>query len=249
MRSAEQKSKQAAQQLIPVKEIRDGIAILSDGTLRSTLIVSSLNFALKSEEEQNAIIYAYQDFLNSLDFPIQITINSRRLDITPYLEELRARRDGQKNELLRLQMNEYSNFISELVKGHNIMSKTFLVTVSFSAQQSKQTKFKDRFKLLKGRVGKKDQGRLDDATFDQYRKQLLQRVEQVAVGLRGMGLRLAPLQTQELLELLYTSLNPTTSRNQRLRNVAQLQTEETEPDRLIPAHKKDEAWVSSSKSN
>src|SRR3989344_7044077 len=127
----------ASQSLVNISEIRDGIVILKDNTMRSVLMISSVNFALKSEEEQNAIVYAYQDFLNSLDFPIQLTVSSRKMDITPYLEEVRRLRDLQKNELLHLQMTEYINFISELVKGSNIMTKTFFVTIPFSVAQSK----------------------------------------------------------------------------------------------------------------
>src|SRR5688500_13083917 len=115
------------QDLVLLSSVRDGIAVLNDGTMRATVIVSSLNFALKSEDEQNAIIFAFQDFLNALDFPTQITVMSRKLDITPYLEDMRARQARQTNELLRLQMGEYINFVAELVKGSDIMTKTFLV--------------------------------------------------------------------------------------------------------------------------
>lgn len=230
------------QQLVPLKEVRDGVAVLSDGTLRSTLIVSSLNFALKSEDEQNAIILAFQDFLNALDFPVHITVMSRKLDITPYLEGLRERREKQGNELLRLQMEEYINFVSELVKGSDIMTKTFLVTVPFSVQQSRKEGFVGRvFKGIQS-VAKKAP-KMSEADFVHYKSQLLQRVEQVAVGLRGMGLRLVPLQTQEMLELFYDILNPATSRNQPLGNAAQLKVEETEPHRLAVKEVKNKPWA------
>jgi hypothetical protein len=215
-----------SQKLIQIAEIRDGITILADSSMRATLMVSSINFALKSEDEQNAIIYAYQDFLNSLDFPVQITVSSRKLDIVPYLEEIKARRDKQLNELLRLQMDEYINFVSELVKNSNIMTKTFFITIPFSITQSKKEGVFGRlFKGVKGATGKLA---MSDQEFEHNRSQLLQRVEQVAVGLRAMGLRLVPLQTSELLELFYNLYNPVTSRNQRLRNVGQLKVQETE---------------------
>lgn len=216
-----------SQGLIRITEIRDGIAILNDGTMRGTLMVSSINFALKSEDEQNAIIYAYQDFLNSLDFPLQITISSRKMDIAPYLEEVKQLRDKQLNELLRLQMDEYINFVGELVKNSNIMTKTFFITVPFSVQQNKKQGFLSKFsKSTKGAIGKAS---MNEQEFEHNRAQLLQRVEQVATGLRGMGLRLIPLQTQELLELFYTLYNPGSSRNQRLHSVADLKIQETEP--------------------
>jgi hypothetical protein len=226
MQSNQTKGK-PTQNLIRLAEIRDGVAILNDGTLRATLMVSSVNFALKSEDEQNAIIYGYQDFLNALDFPLQVTISSRKMDITPYLEEVRQRRDRQVNELLRLQMDEYINFVGELVKNSNIMTKTFFITIPFSVQQNKKEGLLSRFsKSAKGAAGKFT---MNDQEFEHNRSQLLQRVEQVATGLRGIGLRLIPLQTQEILELFYTMYNPTTSRNQRLRNVAGLKVQETEP--------------------
>lgn len=226
MQSPSPRSK-ASQKLITLAEIRDGITILTDGTMRATLMVSSVNFALKSEEEQNAIIYAYQDFINALDFPVHITVSSRKLDITPYLEEVKTRRDRQTNELLRLQMNEYITFVGELVKNSSIMTKTFFITVPFSISQStKEGPVSKIFKGVRGAAGKHVMGEVE---FEHNRSQLLQRVEQVAVGLRSIGLRLVPLKTQELLELFYNMYNPLTSRNQRLKNAAQLQVEETEP--------------------
>src|SRR3989338_8157801 len=215
-----------SQTLVPVKEIRDGVAILNDGTMRVTIMVSSVNFALKSQEEQNAIVYAYQDFLNSLDFPIQLTVSSRKMDITPYLEEVRRLRDLQKNELLHLQMTEYINFIAELVKGSNIMTKTFFVTIPFSVAQSKK---EGAFgKISKGAKGATGKHVMSDVEFEHNKTQILHRVEQIAIGLRGIGLRVVPLQTQEVLELFYNYFNPKTSRNQRLRNVTDLKLEETE---------------------
>lgn len=225
MEKATQKGK-PSQTLIPVSEIRDGIAILNDGTMRATLMVSSVNFALKSQDEQDAMVYAYQDFLNSLDFPIQITVSSRKMDITPYLEQVRELKEKQQNELLRLQMEEYINFVGELVKNSNIMTKTFFITVPFSVQQSRREGvFGKFFKGVKGAAGKHT---MTDDEFEHNRSQLMQRVNQVAIGLQSFGLRLVPLQTQELLELYYQAYNPVTSRNQRLHNVSQLRIQEFE---------------------
>lgn len=215
-----------AQNLIKLSEIRDGIVTLTDGTMRTILMVSSINFALKSEEEQNAIVYAYQDFINALDFPIQITISSRKMDITPYLERIKQLRDKQRNELLRMQMNEYINFISELVRDSNIMTKTFFVTIPFSVTQSKQEGVLSKFtKGVKSAAGKFE---MTDVEFEHNKTQILQRAEQVAIGLRNIGLRVVPLHTRELLELFYNYYNPNTSHNMRLHDADQLQVEETE---------------------
>ncbi|MAF80416.1 hypothetical protein CL628_00195 [bacterium] len=222
---AQKKEGKSTQSQVPVSEIRDGVTILNDGTMRATLMVSSVNFALKSQEEQDAIVFAYQDFLNSLDFPVQITISSRKMDITPYIESVRILRDKQQNDLLRLQMDEYIKFIEELVKGSNIMTKTFFVTIPFSVQQSrKESPVGKIFKGFKGATGKHT---MTDEEFEHNRSQLMQRVNQVALGLRSFGLRLVPLQTQELLELYYTMYNPKTSRAQRLRNAAELRVAES----------------------
>lgn len=225
METKEKKGK-ATQGLIRLKEIRDGVLILTDGSMRAVLMISSINFALKSEDEQNAIIFAYQDFINALDYPIQITVSSRKADITPYLEQLKQLRDKQANELLRLQMTEYINFVGELVKDSNIMTKTFFVTIPFSVTQGKKIGFLARtFKGAKAAAGKQT---FSDQEFEHYRAQLFQRVEQIAAGLRAIGLRIVPLQTGELLELFYNYYNPTTSQNQRLHNVGSLRVEETE---------------------
>jgi len=242
MRDSE-KNNSPTQSLVQLSEVRDGIIVLADGTLRSILMVSSLNFALKSEEEQNAIVFAFQSFLNSLDFSVQISVMSRKLDITPYIEELRQRRSQQKNELLRLQMEEYSNFVAELVKGNDIMTKSFFVTVSFSVQESKQTGAVSR--VLKGlqSLRKTKKTAMTDVDFEHYRTQLLLRVEQVAVGLQGVGLRLVPLKTQEVLELFYDVLNPVTSRNHRLQNIAALKLKETERGELKSGKRIGTPWV------
>lgn len=252
MQNAEaQRAKSATQDLVPVQEVRDGVLVLPNGTLRAILIVSSLNFALKAEEEQNAIIYAFQEFLNSLDFPLQITVTSRRIDIDPYLEELKRRREQQANELLRLHMTEYINFVSELVEGNDIMTKSFFVVVSFSSLESRSTSWTSKLTgLLPGRSGKKRPAvMMTDELFEQNRKQLLQRAEQVAVGLRGVGLRVAPLQTQEVLELLYNVYNPNTSRNQRLHTIGLVQAEETDPQHLVAkVQRRRIPWVTHSSS-
>lgn len=225
MTEKEQKGK-PAQNLIRLSEIRNGVLVLNDGSMRAVLMVSSVNFALKSEDEQNAIIFAYQDFINSLDFPIQITISSRQADITPYIEEVKVLRDKQPNELLRLQMNEYITFVGELVKDSDIMTKTFFVTIPFAITQSTKTGFFDRiFKSTKAATGKQ---KMTDSEFDHYRTQLFQRVEQVGAGLRAIGLRIVPLETSELLELFYNYYNPNTSQKQRLHNIGSLRVEETE---------------------
>jgi hypothetical protein len=216
------------QKLVDIAEIRDDVVIMKDNTLRAVMLVSSVNFALKSEQEQNAIVYAYQDFLNSLDFPIQIAVTSRKIDIMPYLDQVRQLRRQQTNELLRLQMDEYINFIAnDLVKSNNIMTKTFMIVVPFSLGESKRVNFFTKlFKNVKSTTTVPKA--YNDQDFYHYRTQLFQRLEQAAVGLQAIGLRVVPLRSRELLELYYTLYNPASSRNQHLRYPESLQVQETD---------------------
>src|SRR3989338_6299018 len=123
----------ASQDFVKIKEIRDGIVILKDGGLRAILMCSSINFALKSEDNQAAIISQFQNFLNSLDFSVQIVVQSRRFDVRPYIATLEEREKGQKNELLKLQTREYIGFIKKFTENTNIMNKSFFVIVPYSA--------------------------------------------------------------------------------------------------------------------
>jgi hypothetical protein len=135
---------EATQNFIPIKEVRDGIVILKDGSMRALLMTSSLNFALKSEDEQQSIIFQFQNFLNSLDFSIQIFLESRRLDIRPYIALLEGRQKEQTNDLLKIQIKEYIQFIKTFTENTNIMTKTFFIVVPYSPPQlstSKGSKF------------------------------------------------------------------------------------------------------------
>lgn len=197
------KKAEPTQKYLKIGQIKDNTIVMKDGSLRAVVAVSSTNFALKSEEEQNALISAYQNFLNSLDFPIQILIHSRVLEIGGYLEKLRELMGAQTNELLRIQMSEYIEYVGRLVEYASIMSKTFYVIVPYSAQVVKET--------FLGRLGKVFNPAADiavhEADFQKAKVELMQRIDHVVGGLGGMGLRSLLLNTQELVELLYQSYN------------------------------------------
>jgi len=203
-------SARASQEIIPVEEIRNGILILQDGTLRVVLMASSLNFALKSTEEQDAIILQYQNFLNSLDFSIQFFIQSRKLNISPYLETLRERKKLEINELLKIQISEYISFVKDFVENSNVVSKTFYVVVSFVPSITLDSHVGG----VKGMVGSffgkpsREGGFFDAAKFEEYRLQILQRAGVVIDGLARTGVRAVPLNTEELIELYYEMYNP-----------------------------------------
>ena len=192
----------ATQQFVPVKEIRNGIVILKDGGYRGVLICSSVNFGLKSAEEQHAIILGFQNFLNTLDFSIQIVINSRRMDLRPYIALLEGKAPGQKTELLRIQLREYIEFVRSFADQANIMTKSFYIVVPYAPRV-------DAAKAIGFLEGKKPAARgASETAFEEDRAQLEQRLALVAEGLAGTGVRAAALGTEEVIELLYRSFNP-----------------------------------------
>lgn len=206
------KAKQS-QQIVPIQEIRDGALILKDGSLRMILMASSLNFALKSADEQEAIIAQFQNFLNSLDFSAQFFVSSRRLNIEPYLDSLREIEKNQTNELLAIQTREYIAFVKNFVEMEKIVAKSFYVCVPYHPPvlQVKSSGFSfagfsEILNIL--RPGKKEFKRLADEKFEEHRLQLWQRVESVIGGLARTGVRLAPLRTEEVIELFYGLYNP-----------------------------------------
>lgn len=198
----------SAQQFLAIDTIHEDIVVLKDGGLRVILMCSSLNFALKSSEEQDATIFQFQNFLNSLDFPIQFIIHSRRLNITPYLDSLRELHKNQDNELLKTQTSEYIEFIRTFVDMTNIMSKTFYVSVPFTPAIIEQKGFLSTITSTLG-IGKKKTDADETRRFDEYKNQLWQRVDATISGLQGFGIRSVPLNTEELIELFYGLYNPT----------------------------------------
>ncbi|MDD2626618.1 MAG: hypothetical protein PHI87_03610 [Candidatus Methanomethylophilus sp.] len=197
-------NKVATQDFIPVEKIKEGIMILKDQSLRGILIVSSLNFGLKSAEEQTAIIYQFQSFLNSLDFQIQVLTSSRRINMTGYLDKMKAMESAQTNELLKMQTTEYIKFIEEIIGGGSIMTKNFYVIIpyfplteltSFISEEEGESK-----------ANKKE--RLTEQKFQAAKYQLYQRMEYISLGLRRCGLKSAPLNTGEIIELLWADYHP-----------------------------------------
>lgn len=195
----------ATQDFLAFQEIRKGTIILKNKNLRGVLMISSLNFALKSEEEQNAIVYQFQGFLNSLDFPCQIIVQSRKINITGYFDKLRELEDKHKNELLKTQTKEYRKFVEELVEEETIMRKTFFVVIPYSAGEIEYG-YEENNK--KGFTKKPAIPRLTAENFKRCRNQLWQRMEFVAIGLRRCGLSIVPLTTPELIEILWSWHHP-----------------------------------------
>jgi len=188
----------STQDFLEFQEIKQGIIILKDKSLRSVIMVSSLNFVLKSTEQQNAILYQFQNFLNSLDFFCEIVIQSRRINIIGYLDKLKELAKTEKNELLKIQITEYGKFIKDMVKSEAIMQKTFYVIIPFSLMETR----------AKGKQSIPKIPALTEEMFQRAKIQLLQRVEFVSLGLRSCGLSSVPLNTLELIELFWSLNHP-----------------------------------------
>ncbi len=196
-------NKKASQDFVPVSEVRDGVVILKDGGMRAILMASSINFALKSDDEQTAFILQFQNFLNSLDFSCQIFVQSRQLDIRPYIATLEVAYKGQLDDLMRVQIREYIEFVKSFTEAANIMTKNFFLVVPYTPPM-----------LSVGSKGgmpwnkkKKDQAEANK-TFEEQLSQLEQRIAIVQQGLVRSGVRTAQLGTEEVIELLYKLFNP-----------------------------------------
>jgi len=193
-------NKAPTQNFIPIERIRDGILVLNNQSLRGILIVSSLNFGLKSADEQTAIIYQFQNFLNSLDFQTQILVISRRINMTGYIDRLKDVESKQTNDLLKLQTTEYIKFIEEIIGGGSIMTKNFYVAVPYFPLTELTSFIPDE--------DSKKKEPLTEQKFQAAKYQLYQRMEYVALGLRRCGLKSAPLKNAEIIELLWANYHP-----------------------------------------
>lgn len=195
----------STQDFVPVSEVRDGIVVLKEGGLRAVLLASSINFALKSEDEQTAFIVQFQNFLNSLDFSVQIFVQSRMLDIRPYVATLEVQYKQQLDDLMRIQIREYIEFIKSFTEAANIMTKNFFVVVPYAPAVI--TKKNGPASYLPFGGGKKTTEE-ENRSFEEQVSQLEQRISIVQQGLVRTGVRTVQLGTEEAIELLYKMFNP-----------------------------------------
>ncbi|NCB20836.1 MAG: hypothetical protein EOM88_02850 [Clostridia bacterium] len=209
----------STQQYLDIAEIKDDIVIMRDGTLRAVLLVSSINFALKSEDEQNAVINSYVMFLNNLSFMLEIVIQSRELDIDNYINYLQEKEKQQINKLLKLQTSEYIEYIKELTSMGMIMNKRFFVVVPYNPVADKKKGF---FSSLGEALKPATSIRLKEKSFKRYQEMMERRLDSVAGGLSSMGVSVARLDTQGLIELYYRTYNPETAKNQPLADINKL---------------------------
>jgi len=212
----------STQQHIPFAEIRDDVMIMKDGTLRTVILVSSLNFSLKSEDEQKGIVQGYVSFLNTIDFELEIVIQSRKLNIEKYLGKLDTLVRQQTNELLRKQTLSYQAFVAKLVEEADIMDKKFFVVIPYSPFTNKRKSFFSRFQEV---ISPASIVKLKQAKFEQYKEEMGRRVGLVDSGLRGIGLVTQVLDTQALIELFYNTYNPSSTQKKRIENIHDMQVD------------------------
>lgn len=208
---------------LDIAGIRQDTVIMKDATLRAVIMVSSINFALKNDDEQNAIISAYVSFLNNINFPLQIVIQSRELNIEGYLNSLKLKEKEQTNELLKMQISEYMGYIKELISLSKIMNKRFYVVVPYSPVSDKKKGFISR---ITETFSPTSLIRMKEDNFSQLRQELNRRVETVIAGLDSLGLNTIELDTQSLIELYYNTYNPVTSVNEKMAPTAELRLED-----------------------
>lgn len=212
----------STQNTLQIAEIRDGIVIMNDGSYRSVMMVKSINFDLMSQQEQEAVEYSYQGFLNSLYFPVQIFLRSQRVDLQPYIEKLDKIRTEHDNMLLALLMEDYITYIDQLSEQTNIMDKKFYVVVPYfpvADVQKALTQSKNFFGGLAGIFNSKEQHVvINEAELEKAKTELRNRVQAALAGLLQCGVQGLPLDTQELIELYYDTYNPDTATRQQLKN-------------------------------
>ncbi len=220
---AKKKPGQPTQRYLDIAEVRDDVVVLKDGTMRAVILVSSINFALKSVDEQQAIISAYMQFLNSIEYPVQIVIQSRRMNIDRYMQSLISQEKKIKNDLLISQIKDYRQFVNELVELGEIMSKRFYVVIPFDPLTDRQRGF---FSRVKSSVSPVVSVKLRDKQFQERRHDLMQRADLVLSGLQGMNLQGVILDTQSLIELYYSVYNPDVFDSQKLTDIQDIRLEE-----------------------
>lgn len=205
-------SSKPTQDFVPIEEIRDGFAILKDGSMRAIIMSSSLNFALKSQEEQTSILYQFQAFLNSLDFSIQIFIESRRLDIRPYIALMESRYKEQTNDLLKIQTLEYIDFVKSFTESTSIMTKSFFIVVPYTPAFLQGSSNSVMNKIPISIPGFNREQKMPEKAkveqFEENRAQLEQRIAVVEQGLIRCGVRVVRLGSEEIIELFYKMFNP-----------------------------------------
>jgi len=212
----------STQRYLPIAEIKEDTVVLKNGGLRAVLKVNALNFNLKSEIEQQGIIAGYQGFLNTIIFPIQILVRSTRLNIDPYIQNLKQQAEKQTSTLLKDQTNDYANFMEKLVDIADIMQKNFYIVVPVDAPSKTKRGLIQRFLEWINVDDTRSKALQRSREFKAYAKLLRDRITLVQSGLENVGITMRRLKTEELVQLYYGIYNPITSQKQKFKNLAEL---------------------------
>jgi hypothetical protein len=220
----------STQNALQIAEIRDGIVIMNDGTFRSVVMLKSINFDLMSPQEQESVEYAYQGFLNSLYFPVQIFVRTQRIDLRPYIERLDKIRTEHDNMLLSMLMEDYIIYIDQLSAQTNIMDKKFYVVIPYLPHpESAKKALKESKNFFSGLTSMFSSTEthvvINEADLETAKNELRNRVQAVLGGLNQCGVQGLPLDTQELIELYYDTYNPDTATRQQLKNFSMMQAD------------------------
>lgn len=217
----------STQNTLQIAEVRDGVVIMNDGSFRSVVMVKSINFDLMSPAEREGVEYAYQGFLNSLYFPVQIFIRSQKVDLRPYIDKLDKIRSEHDNMLLALLMDDYIGFIDQLASQTNIMDKNFYVVIPYFPVIESTKAYTSSKNLFDGVINMFSGGKthvvINEQKLEEAKTELRNRVQAVLSGLQQCGIQGLPLDTQELIELYYDTYNPDTATRQQLKNFDDLQ--------------------------
>lgn len=222
----------STQNTLHIAEIRDGIVIMNDGTFRAVIMCKSINFDLMSPQEREAVEFSYQGFLNSLYFPIEITVRSSKVDLRPYIQKLDKIRSEHDNMLLALLMEDYIQFLANIAQQTNIMDKRFYVVITYpdpddnlkNAVKQGTSFFSGLGELVSGSANKEVHVVINEQALENAKTELRNRVQAVLQGLLQCGVQGLPLDTQELIELYYDAYNPDTATRQQLKNFNELST-------------------------
>ena len=224
LKSSKKEDKLSTQDAILISEIRDGLAIMRDGSVRAVVMCQSINFDLMSPQEREAVEFSFQGFLNSLFFPVQIFIRSQRVDLNNYIDKLAKIRVGQENILLGLLMEDYIAYVRYLIEAANVMDKQFYVVIPYYPPLLSQEGITGGVRKVSGSLkGQRGPVVINEADYTRYKSELAQRVQAVVSSLAQLGVQAIPLNTQELIELYYAVYNPQTAALERLSDASQLE--------------------------
>lgn len=212
----------STQRYLPIAEIKEDTVVLKNGGLRAVLKVNALNFNLKSEVEQQGIIAGYQSFVNTIIFPIQILVRSTRLNIDPYIQNLKRKAEEQMSPLMKDQTVDYANFMEKLVDIADIMQKNFYIVVPVDAPSKTKRGLIQRFLEWINVDDSRAKALQRSREFRSYAKVLRDRVTLIQSGLENVGITMRRLKTEELVQLYYGIYNPITSQKQKFQGIADL---------------------------